>query len=162
MCVRGLIIIQDERSVSAQLCLQGYESRIQQIESADLLGGGPPPDQAEVQKDRVQVHADMHFAWTHYHTHHSLTRITSITHPMDAAHVFGQAATDRLEAQNRGLSRAKDLVAEIEETAGEITSTLGENREKIESAHDKTRQVKAGLDKADTLTTRMGKWWNRW
>ena len=79
------------------------------------------------------------------HFTHSLTDITS---PRPTA----------LQA----LERAKAVVAETEEIGVDITGTLAENREKIESAHDKARTANQDISKAEKITTRMGKWWARW
>mmetsp|Transcript_92994 Transcript_92994/g.265488 ORF Transcript_92994/g.265488 Transcript_92994/m.265488 type:complete len:172 (+) Transcript_92994:229-744(+) len=73
-----------------------------------------------------------------------------------------QATTDRLEEQQTKLSRARDLVADIEETGEEIVSELAANREKIEATQAKVDEANQNMDKANTITGRMGKWFNRW
>ena len=73
-----------------------------------------------------------------------------------------QAATSRIETSGSKVSRARELVAEMEDTGGEIINQLEDNREKIESAHGKVKQASSNLDKANTLASRMSKWWNRW
>lgn len=72
------------------------------------------------------------------------------------------AAVQRLERSSAALERAKAVVAETEEIGVDITGTLAENREKIESAHDKVRTANQEINKAEKITTRMGKWWARW
>eukprot|EP00618_Florenciella_parvula_P024542 CAMPEP_0119484446 /NCGR_PEP_ID=MMETSP1344-20130328/11456_1 /TAXON_ID=236787 /ORGANISM="Florenciella parvula, Strain CCMP2471" /LENGTH=384 /DNA_ID=CAMNT_0007519027 /DNA_START=34 /DNA_END=1189 /DNA_ORIENTATION=- len=71
-----------------------------------------------------------------------------------------QATTDRLEEQQTKLSRARDLVADIEETGEEIVSELAANREKIEATQAKVDEANQNMDKANTITGRMGKWFN--
>eukprot|EP00614_Pseudopedinella_elastica_P017073 CAMPEP_0172651960 /NCGR_PEP_ID=MMETSP1068-20121228/243075_1 /TAXON_ID=35684 /ORGANISM="Pseudopedinella elastica, Strain CCMP716" /LENGTH=211 /DNA_ID=CAMNT_0013466365 /DNA_START=529 /DNA_END=1165 /DNA_ORIENTATION=- len=61
------------------------------------------------------------------------------------------AATARLEASSARLARTRDLVAEMEETGSDILGTLGENREKIDSAHAKVKAAKGEIDKADKI-----------
>ena len=54
------------------------------------------------------------------------------------------------------------MVADIEETGEEIISELAANREKIESTQAKVNEANANMDRADSITRRMGKWWSRW
>uniref|UniRef100_A0A7S2SQK4 Vesicle transport v-SNARE N-terminal domain-containing protein n=1 Tax=Rhizochromulina marina TaxID=1034831 RepID=A0A7S2SQK4_9STRA len=82
--------------------------------------------------------------------------------PTEAQKQRAVTATEKLEKSSEGISRAKELVEEITEQGGDIVGTLAENREKIAAAHDKVRQANEGIKKAETLTTRMSKWWNRW
>ena len=73
-----------------------------------------------------------------------------------------EAAVQRLERSSAALERAKILVGETEEIGQDISGTLAENREKIESAHDKVKQANGEISKAEKITTRMSKWWSRW
>mmetsp|Transcript_17724 Transcript_17724/g.32296 ORF Transcript_17724/g.32296 Transcript_17724/m.32296 type:complete len:175 (-) Transcript_17724:43-567(-) len=123
----------DERTAAAA-AIQGYEKQVQDAESALLLGGGNGGGAGAAEEAPVDT--------------------------SDRGRM--QATTNRLEEQQGKLSRARDLVADIEETGEEIISELAANREKIEATQAKVNEANQNMDKANTITGRMGKWFNRW
>jgi len=62
-----------------------------------------------------------------------------------------------LKSQNETLDRAKRVMAETEETALEITSELGRNRETISSAHSRVRDVSGLTNQARRIVQNMGR-----
>jgi len=64
---------------------------------------------------------------------------------------------DQLENQNRTLDRARRVMAETEDTALEITEELGRNREKIESAHGRVRDVAGLTNRARRIVQSMNR-----
>ena len=63
---------------------------------------------------------------------------------------------DRLEGQNDTLERARRTMEETEAVAMEITTELGENREKLMSAHGRVRQMGGLTGRARGILTSMG------
>uniref|UniRef100_A0A7S4MGJ4 Vesicle transport v-SNARE N-terminal domain-containing protein n=1 Tax=Odontella aurita TaxID=265563 RepID=A0A7S4MGJ4_9STRA len=63
----------------------------------------------------------------------------------------------QLEEQNRTLDRARRVMAETEETALEITEELGRNREKIESAHGRVKDVSGLTNRARRIVQSMNR-----
>lgn len=62
-----------------------------------------------------------------------------------------------LEAQNQRLENARRVMAETEDVALEITSELGRNREKIESAHGRVREVSGLTNQARRIVQSMSR-----
>jgi len=62
-----------------------------------------------------------------------------------------------LQSQNDTLDRAKRVMAETEETALEITSELGRNRETIASAHSRVRDVSGLTNQARRIVQNMSR-----
>eukprot|EP00560_Eucampia_antarctica_P009766 CAMPEP_0197831564 /NCGR_PEP_ID=MMETSP1437-20131217/10767_1 /TAXON_ID=49252 ORGANISM="Eucampia antarctica, Strain CCMP1452" /NCGR_SAMPLE_ID=MMETSP1437 /ASSEMBLY_ACC=CAM_ASM_001096 /LENGTH=242 /DNA_ID=CAMNT_0043434533 /DNA_START=84 /DNA_END=812 /DNA_ORIENTATION=+ len=62
-----------------------------------------------------------------------------------------------LQSQNDTLDRAKRIMAETEETALEITSELGRNRETISSAHSRVRDVSGLTNQARRIVQNMSR-----
>ena len=67
-----------------------------------------------------------------------------------------QENEDRLEGQNDTLERARRTMEETEAVAMEITTELGENREKLMSAHGRVRQMGGLTGRARGILTSMG------
>ena len=77
---------------------------------------------------------------------------------------LGKSATDRkrveainekVERQNETIERLQGVVADTEIVGAEILTELSENREKIESARDKTKEVNTDLSDAESRMRRM-------
>ena len=64
---------------------------------------------------------------------------------------------DRLQAQTDTLDRARRIMSETEEVAMEITTELGRNREKIESAHGRVYEVSGMTNQARRLIMSMNR-----
>eukprot|EP00611_Tribonema_gayanum_P010923 TRINITY_DN21026_c0_g1_i1.p1 TRINITY_DN21026_c0_g1~~TRINITY_DN21026_c0_g1_i1.p1 ORF type:complete len:221 (-),score=36.92 TRINITY_DN21026_c0_g1_i1:872-1534(-) len=64
---------------------------------------------------------------------------------------------DKLNEQSEMLANSKRTILEIEGVAGEITTELGRNRETIQSAHGKVREVSAMTANARRLVHNMSK-----
>jgi vesicle transport through interaction with t-SNAREs protein 1 len=62
-----------------------------------------------------------------------------------------------MEKQNESLDRAKSIMAETEQTAMEITLELGRNRETLESAHGRVREVSGLTNRARRLLQNMNR-----
>jgi len=62
---------------------------------------------------------------------------------------------DKLARQNEMILNAQRIVAETEDVGADITSTLGDNRAKIESSRDKVKELHGDLDAADRITKSM-------
>ena len=67
------------------------------------------------------------------------------------------AAQSQLEQQNESLDRAKSIMVETEQTALEITHELGRNRETLESAHGRVREVSGLTNRARRLLQNMNR-----
>mmetsp|Transcript_35075 Transcript_35075/g.110385 ORF Transcript_35075/g.110385 Transcript_35075/m.110385 type:complete len:165 (-) Transcript_35075:276-770(-) len=66
-------------------------------------------------------------------------------------------ANESLSNQNDALAQARRTMAETEDVALEITQELGRNREKIQSAHQRVRDVTGLTDVARRLVHSMSK-----
>ena len=66
-----------------------------------------------------------------------------------------EAINDRVERQNETIERLQGVVADTEVVGAEILTELGENREKIESTRDKTREIHTDLSDAESRMKRM-------
>lgn len=66
-------------------------------------------------------------------------------------------ANDLLEDQNDRLGNARRVIQETEDVALEITEELGRNREKIESAHSKVKEVGALTNTARRIVHSMNR-----
>jgi len=64
-------------------------------------------------------------------------------------------ANQSLSAQNDTLDNARKIMAETEDVALEITSELGRNREKIQSAHGRVRDVSGLTNQARRIVQSM-------
>jgi len=64
---------------------------------------------------------------------------------------------DQLEQQNETLDRARRVMADTEEVAMEITSELGRNRETLETAHGRVREVSGLTNRARRLLQNMNR-----
>ena len=64
---------------------------------------------------------------------------------------------DQIASQNRTLDNARRIMADTEETAMEITSELARNREKIESAHGRVREVSGLTNRARRIVQSMSR-----
>jgi hypothetical protein len=64
-------------------------------------------------------------------------------------------AQERLALQTRRLEQATSTIYEAEEIGTEVLVNLGQNREKIESSHAKTKELRGEMDKAEKLTKSM-------
>lgn len=62
---------------------------------------------------------------------------------------------EKLTRQNDMILNAQRMVAETEDVGADITETLGQNREKIESTRAKVRELHGDLDAADKTTQSM-------
>ena len=62
---------------------------------------------------------------------------------------------DRIQSQNDTLDRARRVMSETEDVAMEITTELGKNREKIESAHSRVFEVSGMTNQARRLIMSM-------
>jgi len=129
------------------------------LEARTLPGGERAAAKSTIQKYEKQIQEAESLA---LYGHASGAAADTATDPVESQKDRAAAATERLQQSSQRVDRAKDLIEEIEATGGDIMGNLAENREKIESAHGKVKQVNEGLDKADSLATRMSKWWNRW
>ena len=69
------------------------------------------------------------------------------------------ATTSKLDNSTATVTRTLALLGEIEETGGEIASELQSNRDKINSAQAKAKDVSGMMNIADKMTTSMSKWW---
>jgi vesicle transport through interaction with t-SNAREs 1 len=67
------------------------------------------------------------------------------------------SAQSQMEKQNESLDRAKSIMAETEQTAMEITIELGRNRETLESAHGRVREVSGLTNRARRLLQNMNR-----
>jgi len=66
-------------------------------------------------------------------------------------------ANEQISRQNDTLDRARRVMAETEETAMEITSELGRNREKIQSSHQRVRDVSGLTNQARRIVQSMSR-----
>ena len=66
------------------------------------------------------------------------------------------------EESNLRIETTQQLIEEIEETGADILEELGRNKETINNINGHISQTKGDLKTAEKITTRMGKWWNRW
>jgi hypothetical protein len=64
-----------------------------------------------------------------------------------------------LNKQNQSLERARRSLAEMEDTAGDISLELSRNRETIESSHDRVSELSGLTNEANRIITRMKKRW---
>ena len=64
---------------------------------------------------------------------------------------------ESLSAQNDTLEHARRIMAETEDVAMEITSELGRNREKIQSAHGRVRDVSGLTNQARRIVQSMSR-----
>lgn len=64
---------------------------------------------------------------------------------------------DNIQSQNNTLDRARRVMSETEDVAMEITSELGRNREKIESAHNRVFEVSGMTNQARRLIMSMSR-----
>jgi vesicle transport through interaction with t-SNAREs protein 1 len=62
---------------------------------------------------------------------------------------------DKLTMQNDKIAAATRAVAETEEVGAEIITELASNREKIESAHSKVKDIKSDADHAEKIVKSM-------
>lgn len=67
------------------------------------------------------------------------------------------SAQSQLDQQNQSLDRAKGIMAETEQTALEITQELGRNRETLETAHGRVREVSGLTNRARRLLQNMSR-----
>ncbi len=80
----------------------------------------------------------------------------------DSERAKAEASVQKLKASSARIERTKNLVAEMEETGADIIGTLGENREKMENISSKVKQASGEVNKADKITSRMGKFFANW
>ena len=166
---------------SALSTVQELEGKLQEAESKALMGGGAAQmapgthermrTDAAVQRlersSAVGAWVGVLFVSAYIHTYicvyadFIIPPLHSLTHSLTSPHSLTDITSPRPTAL-QALERAKAVVAETEEIGVDITGTLAENREKIESAHDKARTANQDISKAEKITTRMGKWWARW
>lgn len=66
-------------------------------------------------------------------------------------------AQNQLENQNDTLDRARRVMADTEEVAMEITTELGRNRETLETAHGRVREVSGLTNRARRLLQNMNR-----
>jgi vesicle transport through interaction with t-SNAREs protein 1 len=66
-------------------------------------------------------------------------------------------ANNQIAKQNETLDRARRVMAETEETAMDITEELGRNREKIESSHQRIRDVSGLTNQARRIVQSMSR-----
>mmetsp|Transcript_33653 Transcript_33653/g.77643 ORF Transcript_33653/g.77643 Transcript_33653/m.77643 type:complete len:207 (-) Transcript_33653:77-697(-) len=66
-------------------------------------------------------------------------------------------ATQQLERQNETLSKAQRVMAETEDVALEITSELGRNREVLETAHGRVKDMGGLTNRARRLLQNMNR-----
>ena len=66
-----------------------------------------------------------------------------------------ETITEKVERQNETIERLQGVVADTEIVGAEILTELSENREKIESARDKTKEVNTDLSDAESRMRRM-------
>lgn len=64
---------------------------------------------------------------------------------------------NQLEQQNETLDRARRVMADTEEVAVEITTELGRNRETLETAHGRVREVSGLTNRARRLLQNMNR-----
>eukprot|EP00542_Grammatophora_oceanica_P017454 CAMPEP_0194029932 /NCGR_PEP_ID=MMETSP0009_2-20130614/3556_1 /TAXON_ID=210454 /ORGANISM="Grammatophora oceanica, Strain CCMP 410" /LENGTH=212 /DNA_ID=CAMNT_0038669755 /DNA_START=34 /DNA_END=672 /DNA_ORIENTATION=+ len=64
---------------------------------------------------------------------------------------------NQLQSQNDTLDRARRVMAETEDVALEITTELGRNRETLESAHGRVREVSGLTNRARRLLQNMNR-----
>mmetsp|Transcript_22448 Transcript_22448/g.48759 ORF Transcript_22448/g.48759 Transcript_22448/m.48759 type:complete len:225 (-) Transcript_22448:224-898(-) len=64
---------------------------------------------------------------------------------------------DQISSQNQTLENARRIMSDTEETAMEITSELARNREKIESAHGRVRDVSGLTNRARRIVQSMSR-----
>mmetsp|Transcript_44370 Transcript_44370/g.53630 ORF Transcript_44370/g.53630 Transcript_44370/m.53630 type:complete len:220 (+) Transcript_44370:77-736(+) len=64
---------------------------------------------------------------------------------------------EKLESQNETLENARRVMADTEGVALEITSELGRNREKIQSSHDRIRDVSGLTNQARRIVQSMNR-----
>mmetsp|Transcript_37075 Transcript_37075/g.43132 ORF Transcript_37075/g.43132 Transcript_37075/m.43132 type:complete len:229 (-) Transcript_37075:61-747(-) len=64
---------------------------------------------------------------------------------------------DQISGQNDKLGNARRIIAETEDVAMEITSELSRNREKIESAHGRVRDVSGLTNQARRIVQSMSR-----
>jgi vesicle transport through interaction with t-SNAREs protein 1 len=67
------------------------------------------------------------------------------------------SANNQVAKQNETLDRARRVMAETEETAMEITEELGRNREKIDSSHQRVRDVSGLTNQARRIVQSMSR-----
>mmetsp|Transcript_46291 Transcript_46291/g.68272 ORF Transcript_46291/g.68272 Transcript_46291/m.68272 type:complete len:234 (+) Transcript_46291:170-871(+) len=65
--------------------------------------------------------------------------------------------SDQISSQNDTLNNARRVMADTEEVALEITSELGRNREKIQSAHGRVRDVSGLTNHARRIVSSMSR-----
>mmetsp|Transcript_27916 Transcript_27916/g.31925 ORF Transcript_27916/g.31925 Transcript_27916/m.31925 type:complete len:205 (+) Transcript_27916:42-656(+) len=66
-------------------------------------------------------------------------------------------AQNQVEQQNETLDRARRVMADTEEVAMEITTELGRNRETLETAHGRVREVSGLTNRARRLLQNMNR-----
>ena len=64
-------------------------------------------------------------------------------------------ANAKLERQNEMILNAQRTVEETQEVGADISESLAANREKIQSTHDKVKELHGDLDSADRITKSM-------
>lgn len=69
---------------------------------------------------------------------------------------------DKTEQQNVQIERTQQIIEEIEDTGKDILDELGRNKETIQSINGNISSTKGDLQRAEKITTKMSKWWNRW
>ena len=72
------------------------------------------------------------------------------------------AVQEKTDASSRRIEATQQMIEEIEETGVAILDELGKNKETMVKINGNISSTKGDLKKADTIATRMGKWWNRW
>ena len=65
--------------------------------------------------------------------------------------------TNQVEQQNETLDKARRVMADTEEVALEITTELGRNRESLESAHGRVREMSGLTNRARRLLQNMSR-----
>jgi chromosome segregation ATPase len=70
------------------------------------------------------------------------------------------ATSEKLSNQNETISKTVALVAEMEDTGGEIATQLDHNREMIEKQKGRVGEIRGMADYANKMATKMSKWWS--
>jgi len=72
------------------------------------------------------------------------------------------AAKNKTEESSLRIDATRELVEEIEQTGVDILDELNRNKETMGNINGHLASTKADLSRSEKITTRMGKWWNRW
>lgn len=93
--------------------------------------------------------------------HHPPLTLTVHRTERNSAKDINPRTDSLLQSQNETLLQARKTMKETEEIGADITAELARNRETLQASRDKVGEVRTMTQQADSIVSRMNKWWNR-